>query len=313
MGLDQWFEAAARSQSQYDEAKIAGLIPSWVRKFERETTFRVYPVQVVSAPDGTYNAGVAGAGTISSIGNKVIGTGTAFMSFFDVGQFIGVGTISVPILSIEDDTHLTLEKPGPTWTAAAYVKFAIPIVPEVGYPYYQATADEYFVTTFRERPVQSVQRFRIMYNGQQLIFTIPASWFSLDGRSGRFWLLPFYGQAAIVGMQTGLALYTIFEQGYVPNILFFDYQAGLPDGWQYGHEWADIHLVLSEYCALQVLNDISQTIGAGQASKSVSGVGISQSTAFDRFLSRKKELSDSVEVFKSLWVGQETPFMFSVV
>lgn len=313
VGLDQWFEAAARSKSSYDDAKITSLIPSWVRKFERETTFRVSPVQIVSAPDGTYNVGTPGAGTVSSVGNKVTGVGTAFDTFFQPGQFISVGTVSVPILSVEDATHLTLERPGPPWSGASYHLLPLPIVLESGYPFYAANADEFFVTTFRERPVQSVQRFRLMYNGQQLIYTIPESWFSLDGRSGRFWLLPFYGQAAVVGMQTGLAALSTFNYDYIPNLLFYDYQAGLPDGWQYSHEWSDIHLVLSEFCALQVLGDIANCISAGQTSKQLSGVGINQSTSFDRFKDRKKELQDSTDAFKSLWKDSETAVMMGAI
>lgn len=55
-GLEQWLDAAARSESAYDDSRIENNINRWTREFERETRFRVNQVQVCGYPDGTYNS-----------------------------------------------------------------------------------------------------------------------------------------------------------------------------------------------------------------------------------------------------------------
>ena len=329
VGLDQWRAAAANSAAEYDDNKILSYLPAWTRRFERDTTMRLSPVQVVSAPDGTYNTPTPGVGTISSNGAEIIGVGTTFKSTFPVGSILTVGSITstqylsfisqvyngvqMEVQSVTDDTHLTLVDIPPVWENVAYGQFPMPVIQETGYPYYQPLVDEYFLTTFNERPVQAVQRFRLMYNGQYIIYNIPSNWFSLNTKAGRFWLMPNFGEAVITGAMATLALIGAMVTDHMPNFLFFDYQAGLPAQWQYNREYSDVKQILSEYCALQVLNDISHAIDAGRMSKSVAGSGISQQTQYSRFMDRKKELQDSVDAFKGTLVMQETPFMLGAV
>lgn len=313
VGLDGWLAAAARASASYTDQKIERLIPKWIRRFERECQFRVYPVQVCNSPDGTYNQGTTGAGTVSCQGDQVTGVGTAFDTLFTPGQTIQAGGVGVPILSIENATSLTLVEEGPSWSGQTYQKFALPVISQIGYPFYPGMGDEFFVTTLRERPVREIQRMRLMFNGQALIYQVPANWICLDGKVGRVWMLPYYGQVTIAGGAAALALYAATFASMLPNFLQYDYVAGLPDGWEYTAEWSDLKIVLSEYCALQVLNDVSQAVNAGMQGKSLSVDGMSQTMNYDRFEGRKKELSESVAAFKETLVAQETPFLLDFV
>jgi hypothetical protein len=81
----------------------------------------VYRLQLIDQ-----SVDIAGAGTVSSSAAVVTGSGTAFLSLFSVGDYIrsgAVGTSTLKIVAVADDTHLTLEaSPGSAWTAAAYFK-----------------------------------------------------------------------------------------------------------------------------------------------------------------------------------------------
>lgn len=312
VGLDQWRAAAAKSNSRYDNAKILSNIPGWIREFERKTQIRINPVQVTSAPDGAYGAVEAKTGTISAQGKLVTGIGTSFESL-EPGNQIVVGSASLAIVSIQDDLHLTLERNAPPWSGATFGVLPYPTIHEPGYPYYVSDGSEFFVTTFRQRPVREVQRLRLMFNGSVKIFEPPASWFSLDGQSGRFWMLPVYGSAIIQNASAAAVAASITFWDHIPNFLFFDYIAGLPEGWEYSTEWSDLSLQLSGYCALKVLEDISQAIGAGSTGKQTQGVGISQNLNYTRFQDRKTELTDAFTAYAEILVAQESPLMMSVV
>ena len=313
VGLDPWFAAAAAAGVNYDDDKITSYIDRWTRRFERDTTFRINPVQVVSAPDGTYNTPTAGSGTISSKGNLIVGTGTSFTSLFQPGNVLVVNNLEIEVESIQDDHHLTLISPAPPWNNVSYGMYPMLVIQESGYGYYQMLTEEYFVTTFKERPVQQVQRLRLMYNGQYLLYDVPTSWYSVDTKAGRFWLLPTFGQAVMTGAATAIAAFSAVLQDHMPNFLFYDYIAGLPENWHYMREYSDVKIILEEYCALQVLKDIANVIDPGKVGKSVSGAGISQSTNYDRFTPRKQELNESIEAFKATLTAQETPFMLDVL
>ncbi len=70
-----------------------------------------------------YSVDTAGAGTVSTTGTALTGSGTAFLTFFQVGSLIRSGTNTFKILAIADNTHATLEAaPAVDWSAAAYVK-----------------------------------------------------------------------------------------------------------------------------------------------------------------------------------------------
>lgn len=69
------------------------------------------------------SAEVAGAGTVSTTGTAVTGSGTSFLTFFKIGQYVRSGATTFKIGAIADATHLTLEAaPAVDWSSAAYVR-----------------------------------------------------------------------------------------------------------------------------------------------------------------------------------------------
>lgn len=70
----------------------------------------------------------AGAGTVSTSGTAVTGSGTAFLTLFALNDYIRSGANTFKITAIADNTHLTLEAaPAVDWSAAAYFR-----VPNLG-------------------------------------------------------------------------------------------------------------------------------------------------------------------------------------
>lgn len=263
VGLDAWLAAAAISDSLYDDTKIASRIPAMIRKFEKETQFRINAVQIVSTDnDGVY----APANAVSGI-------------------------------SMDNTGNLR-------------------VILEAAYPYYPSEAREYFHVTLRERPVQVVQRMRVNLSNTYTVYTMPVEWYRLEPRSGKFHIQPTTGSLLAGGNLTAVALLQqLFGQvPALPQSLAYDYIAGLPTGWQQSEEYSEIFLVLCEYCALQVLKEISNTFGAGIASKNVSdGTGLSQGISYDRFQQRKAELQANVLAFQQLIKEQDTPFLLGAL
>lgn len=258
VGLDPWLCAAAQSDAAYDDARIAREIPAMIRRYERETQFRVNQAQVVANPDGTYN----NAGLTTNLAGDM------------------------------------------------------PLVVDAAYPYYRRLAmEEYLVTTLQHRPVQQVQRVRIMLSPTDSLLHLPAPWYRVDGRSGRLWIVPYQGSVLVTTNLIGLTILQAAFAGkdFLPNSIAIDYIAGLPSGWTSNPEWADLRRSLEEYCALAVLNDIGEMFDAGMLSKSISADGAGQSLNYDRFARRKQELQMSVERFQQTLQAQETPFLLGAV
>lgn len=66
---------------------------------------------------------IAGAGTITSSGNAVTGTGTAFTSLFQVGDILRAAGQSFRVTTVSSNTQLTMDgSPSPAWSGNAYVK-----------------------------------------------------------------------------------------------------------------------------------------------------------------------------------------------
>ena len=309
VGLDAWLTAAGRSLSRLDRPNIERQIPLWIRNFERETQYRINQVQVVSAPDGTYDTPTTGAGTLTSAGALITGTGTAFTSVLRPDMSLRCAGLDMPVKSIESDTALTLyDAPPVPYTTAAYSFFPLPLVKADGYPYHRTDAKEFGMTTLRERPVQSIQRVRYLLNGQRQVLQLPPQWFSFE-KSGRFWIVPLYAAAAITGLASAMAIYGTLMADYMPNFVYFDYIAGLPYGWQYSSEYSDVRLALESFCALQVLGYVDQAFGAGLSGKSVSSAVGNQNFQYTRFQDKKQELTAQYQAFKDNFVMQNTPFL----
>lgn len=183
------------------------------------------------------------------------------------------------------------------------------------YDYYKTEAIEFFRITLRNRPVQQVQRCRLMWNTDDTIFTFPSDWLRWNDRAGTFHIMPYRGAA----LASGAALaYTQIGasfgyRDYVPGIICVDYIAGLPSGWETTREWADVKRAVEEYCAYGVLCDIGELYDAGLVNKSIGADGLSQSWSYDRFQRRKEELlKTSLSVLKELAV-QEAPIFMGAV
>lgn len=54
MGLSNWLSTAS-ADCGYTDDTIESLLPQRIREFERRTQWRIFPVQVVCQPDGTYD------------------------------------------------------------------------------------------------------------------------------------------------------------------------------------------------------------------------------------------------------------------
>ena len=188
------------------------------------------------------------------------------------------------------------------------------VVVESGYTYIAGEALEFMRCQLRERPVQNLQRVRIML-GQTIVYQFPDDWIFIDPRSGLFQIVPVVGAASVIN--AAVALYAVQisfgQRGYIPFALCFDYIAGLPYGWQNTAEYGDYRRILSEYCAMKVLEDICHAYDPGLTNKSVNSSGENASFMYDRFMQRKAELKASVDAFKDELKGQETPILFGAV
>jgi hypothetical protein len=318
-GLGGWFEAAAASDERYDDAQIAKDIPAWIRAFERDAQFRVMPKQVISSSDGTYDAITALAGTITNVDTTVFGTGTAFTSALQPGNVLCVtapsGAVSQVIVdAIQDDAHLTIDTPPRRrWVNVSYGMRPIEVIDETAYFFNPADTRTYFRTRLKERPITTVQRFRLMINGQQLLYTIPAQWVAFDTKAAEFWVIPLNAAQVSISAGAALALYAVSLDDLIPNFLFVDYVAGLPDGWQDSSEWADIHVGLAQYCALETLKRIAEAISPGVDNTSISGLAGGQTLNYSRFANRKKELEADVQAFVTNKRDQEGAFLLASI
>ena len=183
-----------------------------------------------------------------------------------------------------------------------------PVLKESAYTFYQSDSEDFFRVVLKTKPVQVVQRMRIVYQGTQ-VFSVPPAWYSLDGVSGQFEIVPTYGAAYSMAVSQAFSVMsaTLRYHDYLPNALQFDYIAGLPagvlntvtneveGGWWDDPEWAHLRGGLEKYLALQVLNDISQLADAGLSGVQTQG----DSRNYTRFMDRKKELYDEYAEFKA--------------
>lgn len=174
-------------------------------------------------------------------------------------------------------------------------------------PYYSDDSIEFFKVRLREKPVQTVQRIRLKIASQTLM-EIPPDWFVFDQNSGKVWLHPYSGSVSIQGTYIAFATIQLSfgNRRAVPALIHADYIAGLPDGWEELNEWQDLRIALEEWCAIQVLGDISELYDAGLLSKSVSGEGFQQTLNFSRFQKRIENLTNKVMRFADDFKAQTT-------
>jgi hypothetical protein len=211
------------------------------------------------------------------------------------------------VITRDDGTYTQAD---PSNSGLVIAKNSLPIYKEEAYTYYPASAFDYFMTNLKTRPVQQIQRVRILF-GNTTVLAIPHEWYELDTQSGSFQILPVQGSLLFAEYSSSFAL---LQQGFqnrnfIPHVVHFDYVAGLPVGWETDYNNADLLRLLEEYCALSVLNDIAYLADAGITGKSISGGGAGESYQYDRFAQRKAELQKNVDDYKALWKEQNSPVM----
>ena len=250
VGLDNWLEAASRSKANYDDRRIETAIPQMIRRFERDTQFRINPIQVCMNDDGAF--------------------------------------------------------PAPT----GFTKLV-----ESPLAFYQSLGPEYLVTTLRARPVNLVQRIRVMLSPSETVVELPAEWYRWDTKAGRVWVVPSSGASVISSVTYAYSVlqFGMGSKDHLPNGLAIDYQAGLPVDWADSVEWSDLRYVLEQFCARRVLDDISHVYSPGQDSKNISADGLGLSRNYTRFQDRKAELDANIAEFKETFTAQETPVLLSTV
>lgn len=177
------------------------------------------------------------------------------------------------------------------------------------YPYYAETAMKFLRASLRRYPVRNVQRLRLMLSPDVSVLSIPPSWFRFQ-KTGQFNIMPVSGTLAIGG---GYLAASVLDmgfggQGYVPQLMAFDYLVGLPDNWQTLRIYSALQYALQQYCAAFLCEDICETFSAGmpQVSISVDG-GASQTWDYDRFQGKKKSLLDQAMEYQDILIRNEQP------
>ena len=197
-----------------------------------------------------------------------------------------------------------------------------PTVHEPGYTYYRSDADEYFRLILKRRPVLAVQRLRLTY-GQEVLFSFPHQWISLDNQSGQIEIIPAYGSASFGAFSAAFRYLgaSVGSSGYLPNAIQVDYVCGLPapvldpvsgayyGGWADDPEWAHLLDAMEKYCALRVLESIAQLPDAGMDTVSVAG----ETRNYTRFEKRKAELQAGWDRFVKEFVDDNVPVLMSFV
>jgi len=223
----------------------------------------------------------------------------------------------VQLVTYPDGTYDggTLTDPVSATTVPANKAGTMPLIVENPYTYFAADSYEYLRQTMRERPVQQIQRLRFMWNANDLIYSVPQSWIHFDSKAGRMWLLPVSGQAIVGNAAVAFqALNLAFGfKSYVPNIICFDYIAGLPAGWQNGNEWADLLDALTSYVSVYILDDICEMFDSGLLSKTINSEGANWNIQYERFVRKRKELMSNAASYMETLKAQETPFMLGGV
>lgn len=183
----------------------------------------------------------------------------------------------------------------------------LPVVTTAAQAQFREDTSGGWAITLAERPVRQVQRVRMLY-GQRSLWTVPAEWVNADARSGRLHLIAHGGSGTLTlgypgAMWIGRSLWQGADR---PHAVAVDYIAGLEDGWQDSPQWADLHDALEEFCALKVLEDISEVFDPGMLATGFGSDGLNQSLQYDRFERRLNQLRASVEAFKETFIAQES-------
>ena len=163
----------------------------------------------------------------------------------------------------------------------------------------------------RKRPVQSVQRIRILYpTPDNLIYTVPATWIKLDKKYGTIRLVP---DRTAVYVSMSAYILQVFGGGRgVPHCIFIDYTAGFtPTELQTNHQ--DLLDLICKRAAINVLMTVSDAISKGISTYTNSADGLSQTITRvasaqsllygPRIVSYGKQIAEGIEKWQNMEQG----------
>ena len=217
-------------------------------------------------------------------------------------SILGVGDPALSIISVAELKQIYLfgldltdprGAPMPDSLFEFYIRAAVtltetrldvPLRPQVivdeRHDFYPNEARNYLRTYLDNSPVQSVQRFALIYPGNAQVIgqSLPSSWINLDNNQGIISVVPTsYSGTSYFNLGTlgfgAIPTPYLANQDYIPGMIHVDYVAGFPKGVP-----KDIVEYVAKIASFGPLNIAGDLLGgAGIASQSVSLDGLSQS------------------------------------
>jgi len=221
---------------------------------------------------------------------------------------------------VQRELHLTLDTTVIKSNPDAGVQFD---VEEEPYDYFTSDYRHFGWLKLRRRPVQSVERVRLMLGPQMTIFTYPREWIRVRHKQAHIQIVPTPG-AAFQNLVMANGLYylpylsaaPIFNE--YPQLIAVDYTAGIGDALA-SDEYADLALQIARLAAREVLLRLDNAVSPGVQSRSISEDGASESTSYARgqtktlFGAHIDQIEADWERFKLMWQGHNTGPIFTVV
>ncbi len=200
-------------------------------------------------------------------------------------------------------------------------------VTEEPYDYSASQYRSWGYLRLRRRPVQSIQRVRVMLGPDNPVLTYPADWIRLDKKPGQVRIVPTPGSGwSGMVLSNGMYYLPYLSAGWimdnVPHVIAVDYTAGLGDAAGLGESadpnYVDLQRHLFRLAAGEVLFNLSNAVNPGIQSTSLSEDGASESVSYTRgggtvFAAQIKEINDDWEAFKRTWSDTEVGIEFAVL
>lgn len=214
-----------------------------------------------------------------------------------------------------------------SWPEASKVEGTDYDVTEEPYDYSSSQYRAWGFLRLRRRPVQSIERVRIMLGPTNTVLTYPSEWIRLNKKPGQLSIVPTPG-AGWSGMvlQNGQYFLPLLSHGMlsdnVPHVIAVDYTAGLGNALSYDEDadanYADLRHQCARLAAQELLVDFSNMVAPGIQSTSISEDGASESITYRRgnnvmFGDLIARIETDWERFKAEWRGTETGIAFTVL
>lgn len=177
---------------------------------------------------------------------------------------------------------------------------------ESPHPYHHVSQQRLIRLVAKWRPIQEILSFRVEFNRDNTLITIPVQWERVNKRLGYISVVP-YQIAAAMGVTAGaaLGLSILANWGFpgdaVPAMIAFDFTAGYTDC-DTAPDKADIRQCLGWMAAANVMRDLPRLIP-----NSGSGDGFTQS--FDGVLQQAESLEKRAEKFIVAFMRRERPLV----